>query len=130
MFPKGALLKDPQGILVRQTENVQLPRQIRFTSVEQIEEMLPIIKAYIHEAFEVEKSGLEPDVQRTEIPVPEELQRKLEEVPGLKTAFESLTPGRQRGYLLYFTSAKRPQTREARAEKHIPHILSGTGMND
>lgn len=131
LFHKGALLKDPHGILIQQTENVQMARQIRFTSVQEIQERRPILKEYIEEAIEVEKSGLRLDPQeKPQIPVPKELQRKFEEVSGLKAAFEALTPGRQRAYLLHFSSAKQAKTREARIEKYIPHILSGKGMND
>lgn len=131
LFHKGALLKDPHGILVRQTENVQLPRQVRFTSVEQIEEMRPILKAYIEEAIEVERAGLPGKVEARPAPsIPDELQKRFAEVPGLKAAFEALTPGRQRAYLLYFSGAKQAKTREARIERYISHILSGKGMND
>lgn len=130
LFHKGALLKDPHGILVRQTEHVQLPRQVRFTSVDQIQQLRPILKAYIQEAIEVEKAGVKPSPQRAEIPIPQELQKKFAQVPGLQQAFEALTPGRQRAYLLHFSGAKQAKTREARIEKYIPHILSGKGMND
>ncbi len=130
LFHKGALLKDPHGILVRQTKNVQLARQIRFTGVEQIKKLRPVLKSYIEEAIEVEKAGLKWDPPEKAEPVPEELKKKFEEVPGLKAAFEKLTPGRQRAYLLHFSSAKKSETRLARIEKYIPHILSGKGMND
>lgn len=130
LFHKGALLKDPHGILVRQTEHVQLPRQVRFTSVDQIQQLRPILKAYIQEAIEVEKAGVKPSPQRAEIPIPQELQKKFAQVPGLQQAFEALMPGRQRAYLLHFSGAKQAKTREARIEKYIPHILSGKGMND
>lgn len=131
LFHKGALLKDPHGILVQQTKNVQSARQIRFTDVQQIHEMRPVLKSYIEEAIEVEKAGLKLDPpKKAEQPVPEELKKKFEEVPGLKTAFEKLTPGRQRAYLLHFSSAKKAETRTARIEKYIPHILSGKGLND
>ena len=131
LFHKGALLKDPHGILVRQTENVQLARQIRFANVQEIDQMRPILKTYIEEAVEVEKTGLQGNVQKNvEHPIPEELQKKFTEVPGLKTAFEALTPGRQRAYILHFSAPKQAKTREARIEKYIPHILSGKGLND
>lgn len=131
LFVKGALLKDTKGILVIQTENVQAARQIRFTNVQEIVEMEPILKAYIREAIEVEKAGLKVDLKKTaEYTVPEEFQRKLDEDPALNTAFEALTPGRQRAYLLYFSGAKQSNTRESRIEKHIPRILEGKGLND
>src|SRR5690606_3201723 len=130
LFHKGALLKDPHGILVRQTKNVQLARQIRFTGVEQIKKLRPVLKSYIEEAIEVEKAGLKWDPPEKAEPVPEELKKKFEEVPGLKAACEKLTPGGQRAYLLHFSSAKKSETRLARIEKYIPHILSGKGMND
>lgn len=131
LFFKGALLKDPKKILVQQTENVQAARQIRFTSAQQIEKMKSTLKAYIREAIEVEKSGLSVEFKKTdEFAVPEEFQRQLDETPGLKDAFEALTPGRQRGYLLHFSSAKQSKTREARIEKCIPMIFDGLGLND
>lgn len=131
LFHKGALLKDPHGILVRQTEHVQLARQIRFTGVQQIHEMRPFLKTYIEEAVEVEKACLQGNVQKNlEHPIPEELQKKFTEVTGLKTAFEALTPGRQRAYILHFSAPKQAKTREARIEKYIPHILGGKGLND
>ncbi|MEI6290692.1 MAG: YdeI/OmpD-associated family protein [Chloroflexota bacterium] len=128
---KGALLKDNKGILVQQTENVQAGRQIRFTSVKQIEEMESTIKEYIFEAIDVEKSGLKVEYKKnTELIFPEEFQNKLQEIPALKTAFEALTPGRQRAYNLYFTAPKQSKTREARVEKYIPQILDGKGLDD
>ena len=128
---KGALLKDPNGILIQQTENVQSARQIRFTNVQEIVEMEPILKAYIDEAIEVEKAGLEVEFKKTtEFTVPEEFINKLEEVPGLQDAFEALTPGRQRAYLLHFSAAKQSKTRESRIEKWLPQILNGKGLND
>lgn len=131
LFHKGALLKDPHGILIQQTENVQAARQIRFTNVQQIIEMETILKDYIHEAIEVEKSGLEVELKKnTEYEVPEELQNKFEELPALKTAFEALTPGRQRAYLLYFSEAKQSKTRASRIEKYMQHIFDGKGLND
>jgi len=131
LFHKGALLKDPIGILIQQTKNVQAARQIRFTNVEEIDEMEHVLKAYIQEAIEAEKAGLEVEFKETaEFNMPEEFQKKLDENPALKTAFEALTPGRQRGYLLYFSGAKQSKTREARIEKYMQHILNGKGLND
>jgi uncharacterized protein YdeI (YjbR/CyaY-like superfamily) len=131
LFPKGTLLNDPIGVLIQQTENVQAARQIRFTNVEEIDEMEHILKAYILEAIEVEKAGLKVDYKKTtEFNIPEEFQRKLDENSDLKTAFEALTPGRQRAYLLYFSQPKQSKTREARVEKCMPQILNGKGLND
>ncbi|MET3194828.1 YdeI family protein [Bacillus sp. OAE603] len=131
LFHKGALLKDEKGILIQQTENVQSARQIRFTNVQQIIDMEEILKAYIYEAIEVEKSGLEVEFKKnTEYIVPEEFQVKLDEMPELKTAFEELTPGRQRAYLLYFAAPKQSKTRVSRVEKYIPQILDGKGLKD
>lgn len=131
LFHKGALLKDPVGILIQQTENVQAARQIRFTSVQQIVEMAPTLKAYINEAIEVEKAGLKVELKKTsEFPIPEEFQKALDKDHALRNAFEALTPGRQRGYLLYFSRAKQFKTRESRIEKCIPRIFDGMGLND
>ncbi|RUS46965.1 YdeI family protein [Cohnella sp. AR92] len=131
LFHKGALLKDPHGILIQQTENVQAARQIRFTDLQQIEEMQLIIKTYIDEAIEIEKAGLQvPLKKNADYAVPEELENKFVEVPELKTAFEALTPGRQRAYLLHFGSPKQSKTRDSRIEKYLPHILNGKGMDD
>ncbi|MBS4172183.1 YdeI family protein [Bacillus sp. FJAT-49736] len=131
LFNKGVLLKDPRGILIQQTENVQAARQIRFTSVHEIIELETILKEYIYEAIEVEKSGLEVNFKKTEeYIIPEEFQIKLNEIPALKAAFEALTPGRQRAYLHYFTQAKQSKTRESRVEKYMQHILEGKGLND
>lgn len=131
LFCKGALVKDPNGILVQQTENVQAARQIRFTNVREIVEMEPVVKAYIHEAIEVEKGGLEVKYKKTsEFSIPEELQRKFDESPAFKAAFSALTPGRQRGYILHFSAAKQSKTREARIEKWKKQILKGKGLND
>ena len=128
---KGALLKDPKRILVRQTENVQAARQIRFTNVQEIVEMKSTVKAYIQEAIEVEKAGLKVDFKKTsEFEMPEELKKKFAERTEVKTAFEALTPGRQRAYLLHFSAAKQSTTREARIEKCMPQILKGKGLND
>jgi uncharacterized protein YdeI (YjbR/CyaY-like superfamily) len=131
LFIKGALLKDARGILVQQTENVQAGRQIRFTGAREIAEMEPVLKAYIEEAIAVEKAGLEVEFKKnTEFRVPEELQNKFDETPELRTAFEALTPGRQRAYLLYFSEPKQAKTREARIEKYTQQILSRKGLND
>src|SRR5437667_4869562 len=131
LFFKGALLKDAKDILVQQTENVQAARQIRFTNVREILEMESILKVYIKEAIEVEKAGLDVDYKKTsEFVIPEEFQNRLDESPTLKTAFGALTPGRQRGYILYFSAAKQSKTREARVEKCVQQILDGKGLND
>jgi len=131
MFFKGVLLKDAMHILVSQTENTQATRQIRFRHVDEIVEMETILTAYVNEAIAVEKAGLKVDFKKTsEYKVPAEFQSKLDENPDLKTAFEALTPGRQRGYLLYFSQPKRSQTREARVEKQMQKILDGKGLND
>lgn len=131
LFHKGALLKDAEGLLIQQTENVQAARQIRFTSLQQIVEMEATLKAYVYEAIEVEKAGLKVPLKKTkEFAIPEEFQAKLDQNPSLKAAFEALTPGRQRGYLLYFSQAKQSKTREARVEKYTPHILGGRGLED
>lgn len=130
LFFKGALLKDPKGILIQQTKNVQVPRQIRFTNVREIIKMKPILKAYIREAIEVEKAGKKLKLKKTaDFKVPEEFQNKLDELPALKSAFESLTPGRQRGYLFYFSQPKRSKTREARVERYMAQILNGKGLD-
>ena len=130
MFCKGALLKDPKGILIQQTKHVQAARQIRFTNVREIVNMESILRAYIHEAIEAEKAGLKVHFKKNPEPIPEELQHKLDEIPALKTAFEALTPGRQRGYILYFAAAKQSKTREARVEKWMAQILNGKGLDD
>ena len=131
LFFKGALLNDTSGILIQQTENVQSARQIRFTSLNEIVEMKAILKSYIFEAIEVEKAGLKVNLKKTEdFNIPEEFQKKLDELPSLKTAFESLTPGRQRAYIFHFSQAKLPKTREARVDKYIEQILKGKGLED
>jgi uncharacterized protein YdeI (YjbR/CyaY-like superfamily) len=130
LFCKGALLKDPKGILEKPGENSQEARRIRFTNVREIVRMKSILKAYIHEAIEAEKAGLEVKFKKRPEPIPKELQDKLDDIPSLKTAFEALTPGRQRGYILYISAAKQSKTREARAEKYMLRILSGKGLND
>ena len=131
LFFKGALLKDPNGILIRQTENVQSSRQVRFTSASEIADMEAVLKAYILEAIEVEKAGLRVDFKKTkEFATPEEFQNKLDESPALKLAFEALTPGRQRAYLLHFSAPKQSKTRVSRIEKCAPQILDGKGLDD
>ncbi|QNK63081.1 YdeI/OmpD-associated family protein [Pedobacter sp. PAMC26386] len=131
LFFKGALLNDANSILIQQTQNVQSARQIRFTNIQEIIEMEPILKAYIYEAIEVEKVGLKVDFKKTaEFIISEEFQKKLIEIPILKTAFEALTPGRQRGYYLYFSEPKQSKTRESRVEKYMQQILNGKGLND
>ncbi|MFC6977957.1 YdeI/OmpD-associated family protein [Microbulbifer taiwanensis] len=131
LFMKGALLSDTEGVLVAQTENVQSARQIRFRSAREIEEMESILKAYVNNAIKVEKAGLEVAFKKTEeFNMPAEFQSRLDDDPALKDAFEALTPGRQRGYLLHFSAAKQSRTRESRIEKCIPKILDGVGLND
>jgi uncharacterized protein YdeI (YjbR/CyaY-like superfamily) len=131
LFFKGSLLNDPSGILIQQTANVQVARQIRFTNVREITSRERILKAYIYEAIEVEKAGLKVNLKKTaEFAIPEEFQKKLNKTPALKTAFKALTPGRQRAYILYFSAAKQSKTREARIEKSMPQILRGKGLND
>ena len=128
---KGALLQDTNGILVQQTENVQAGRQIRFTNLQQLTEQKPILKAYIFEAIEVEKAGLKVDLKKTtEFTVSEEFQDKLDKIPSLKNAFDALTPGRQRAYMLHFSAPKQSKTREARVEKCMQQIFNGKGLND
>jgi len=131
LFFKGALLKDANRILIQQTENVQAARQIRFANVREIVELEPILKAYVQEATEVEKAGLKVNYKKTsDFKIPEEFQTKLDKIPALKTAFNALTPGRQRGYLFYFSAAKQSKTREERVAKWMPQILKGKGLDD
>ena len=131
LFFKGALLKDTNGILIQQTENVQAGRQIRFTNIGEIVKIEKILKSYIYEAIEVEKAGLKVNLKKTaEYSIPEEFQNKLDKTPALKTAFYALTPGRQRAYILYFSVPKQSKTRDSRIEKYIQQILSGKGLND
>lgn len=131
LFFKGALLKDPKGILIQQTENVQAARQIRFTNIREIIDRRETIKAYVSEAIAAEEAGLKVELKKVAaFAVADEFQQKLDHIPELKKAFEALTPGRQRAYLLYFSSAKQVKTREARVEKYIPQILSGKGLED
>jgi uncharacterized protein YdeI (YjbR/CyaY-like superfamily) len=131
LFFKGALLADPNGILIQQTPNVQVPRQLRFTSVKEIAKLAPVIKAYIYEAIEIEKAGVKAPLKKTsEFTIPEEFQTKLGKNSKLKKAFEALTPGRQRAYIFHFSQPKQSKTREARVEKYIPQILNGKGLDD
>jgi|SRR5579859_874205 len=131
MFCKGALLKDARGILTKPGENTQAGRWIKFTSVEEIVKLKPVLKAYIQEAIAAEKAGLKVKFKKTsEFKMPEEFKNKLNKIPALKTAFEALTPGRQRGYLLYFSAAKQSETRESRIEKCMDQIFDGKGLND
>ena len=124
-------MKDTKGILIQQTENVQSPRQVRFTNLREIVKLERTLKEYVFEAVEVEKAGLKVKLKKTsDYKVPEEFQTKLNELPALKAAFEALTPGRQRGYLFYFSQAKQSKTREARVEKYMQQILDGKGLND
>jgi uncharacterized protein YdeI (YjbR/CyaY-like superfamily) len=131
LFFKGALLKDPDGILIQQTKNVQAARQIRFTNVREIVRMKSILKAYIYEAVEVEKAGLKVKLKKTsDFKIPEEFQHKLNKIPALKTAFKALTPGRQRAYIFYFSQPKQSKTRASKVEKYMQQILNGKGLND
>ena len=131
LFHKGVLLKDTNNMLIQQTENVQAARQLRFTSLKEIIDLKPTIKAYIFEAIEVEKAGLEVPMKKTsEFKMPTEFKKALDNDPDLKVAFQSLTPGRQRGYLLHFSQAKQSATRANRVEKYTPKILQGKGLND
>lgn len=130
-FFKGSLLKDADGVLISPGENSQAARMFRFTSVQEILKMEPVLRAYIHEAIEVEKAGLKvPFKPISEHKIPEELQRKLDEDPAFNSAFNALTPGRQRGYLIYFSQPKQSKTREARIEKYMPQIFNGIGIHD
>lgn len=131
LFVKGALLKDAKGVLIQQTENVQAARQIRFTNAGEIAKMEPVLKAYINEAIKVEKSGLKVKFKKTkDFVIPEEFRDKLDKNPALKTAFNALTPGRQRAYIFYFSAPKQSKTRVARVEKFTKQILNGKGLND
>ena len=131
LFFKGALLNDANGILIQQTKNVQSARQIRFTNVQEIVTMKKILKAYIYEAIEVEKAGLKVKLKKTsDFKIPEEFQKKLDKSNKLKTAFQALTPGRQRAYIFYFSQPKQAKTRESRIEKYMPQILNGKGLDD
>ena len=131
LFFKGALLKDPKGILIQQTKNVQSARQVRFTNVKEIIKLEPTLKKYIKEAIEVEKAGLKVTLKKTtDYEVPEEFQARLDKMPALKRAFAALTPGRQRAYIFYFSQPKQAKTREARVEKYLQQILNGKGLDD
>lgn len=131
LFFKGALMKDPKSILIQQTKNVQSARQIRFTDLDQIVKLETVIKTYVKEAVRVEKSGLKVEFKKpTEFKMPEEFKSLLKDNRKLEKAFYALTPGRQRGYLLYFSSAKQSKTRESRIEKYVTHILEGKGIDD
>ena len=131
LFMQGALLKDEKSILVQQTENVQAARQIRFTNLQEILKNKTTIKAYIKEALAIDKAGLKVELKKTtQYKIPIEFQNVMDDMPKLKIAFEALTPGKQRGYLLYFSSAKQSKTRETRIEKHIEQILKGKGLDD
>ena len=131
LFFKGALLNDANGILIKPGENTEAGRQMRFTNVREIVEMETILKAYIYEAIEVEKAGLKVNIKKpTELTIPEEFQNKLDGIPALKTAFDALTPGRQRSYIFYFSAPKQSKTRESRVEKCMQQILNGKGLND
>ena len=130
-FFKGALLKNTEGLLIQATEHTQAARSIHFSSVEEIVKKEALLKAFVLEAIEAEKSGLKVQVEKpADLPIPEEFQTKLDEVPGLKSAFEALTQGRQRAYLLFFGQAKQAATRASRVEQFIPRILMGKGQND
>lgn len=131
LFFKGALLKDPKRILIQQTKNVQVPRQVRFTNVREIARMKPMLKAYIQEAIDVERTGKKVKLKKTaDFKIPDEFQAKLDESPALKKAFEALTPGRQRAYIYHFSQPKQSKTRDARVERYMPQILQGKGLND
>ena len=131
LFCKGVLLSDANEILIKPGENTQAGRMIRFTNVREIDEMESVLKAYLYEAIAVEKSGLKVNFKKSaEFIIPEELQNKLDEIPALKTAFDALTPGRQRAYILYFSAPKQSKTRESRVEKSMQQILNGKGLND
>jgi uncharacterized protein YdeI (YjbR/CyaY-like superfamily) len=131
MFFKGALLKDAKGLLVRPGENTQAARQLRFVDRNEILAKKAVVKAYVAEAIEVEKAGLKVKLkERSEFALPEELERRFKEVPGLKKAFSTLTPGRQKAYIFHFSGAKQAKTREARIDKYTPQILKGMGLND
>lgn len=131
LFFKGALLKDTDGILIQQSENVQAARQIRFTNLQEIVDLRAILKTYIYQAVEIENAGLKVELKKTsDFAVSDEFQKKLDEMPNLQKAFQALTPGRQRAYLLHFSQPKQSKTREARVEKNIPNILEGKGLKD
>ncbi len=130
LFCEGALLKDAKGLLEKPGENTRAARRIPFTKVREIVELEPVLKAYIREAMEAEKAGLQVNFKKNPEPIPDELQNRLNEIPALKTAFAALTPGRQRAYILYFSAPKQSKTRASRVEKWMPQILHGKGLND
>lgn len=131
LFFKGALLNDPNGILIQQTKNVQSARQVRFTNVKEIVKMEKILKAYVYEAIEVERAGLQVKMKKTsDFKIPGEFQKQLDKKAALKKAFDALTPGRQRAYIFYFSQPKLSKTREARVEKYMKQILNGKGLDD
>jgi uncharacterized protein YdeI (YjbR/CyaY-like superfamily) len=131
LFFKGVLLKDPKHILIQQTTNVQAARQIRFKNVGEIEKMKTVLRSYVYEAIKIEEAGSKVNFKKTtDFKVPEEFQNKLDKIPRLKKAFEALTPGRQRAYIFYFSSAKQPKTRETRVDKYMQQILDGKGLDD
>lgn len=131
LFHKGVLMKDPQNILIQQTENVQSARQIRFRNIEEVEKQRAIIKKYIQEAIKIEQSEQKVELKKaSEYPVPEEFQRALDEDMALNQSFYALSPGRQKGYLFYFNQAKQSKTRETRIEKYYQNILDGKGIDD
>ncbi|UYQ95652.1 YdeI/OmpD-associated family protein [Chitinophaga horti] len=131
LFHKGALINDVNGVLIQQTENVQAARQMRFKSPQEVKKLTPVIKSYIAQAIDIERAGLKPVLKKTAgFTMPEEFQQRLDKDAVLKQAFEALTPGRQRGYLLYFASAKQAKTRQSRIEKYVPQILAGKGLED
>lgn len=131
LFFKGSLLSDANGVLIQQTKNVQAARQMRFTNVKEIAKLAPVIKSYIYEAIEIERSGMKVKLKKTaEFSMPDEFKKRLAKNKSLKTAFEALTPGRQRAYLLHFAGARQSATRESRIEKYIPQIMKGKGLND
>src|SRR5450432_4124205 len=131
LFFKGALLNDVNGILIQQTKNVQSARQVRFTNLQEIIKMERILKTYVYEAIEVERAGLKVKLKKTsDFKIPEEFQKKLDKSSALKKAFNALTPGRQRGYIFYFSQARQSKTRELRIEKYLKQILNGKGLED
>jgi uncharacterized protein YdeI (YjbR/CyaY-like superfamily) len=130
LFLKGVLLSDPNCILVKTGENTRVGRQVRFANVREIVKMEPILKAYLYEAIEAERAGLKVGVKKNTEPIPEEFQKKLDKTPALKAAFKALTPGKQRGYIFYFSAPKQSKTRESRIEKCTQQILHGRGLND
>lgn len=129
LFMKGYLLSDPENVLIKTGENTKVGRQIRFATAADVVALEPVLKAYIREAIQAEQSGLKVEVDKS-LPVPAELQATFDEIPALKTAFDALTPGRQRAYIIYFTASKQSQTRQLRIEKSIERILNGKGLND